>query len=331
MKILKDDEKRYTYNLKNKKNKKLRPKHAYAGVGDTFCAEECILAGTVPTKANLLKWLTHQWDAVAALQSESDVDRFCAAKAFPYLGLGIAGLDALLAGLAVEAEPRVRLEIAAALAKLDVKQGLDELSAAVAEPAEPYLRMEAVLIAAEVGTEPARALLMAVASKAEFQGDEVRQAAVWGLGESGCASYADLVPFIADAEPDVALHAICAFASPLPDAVGSTLVGLALRGTLREQAAARLVLRGCAGRDQISMLGAAIDDDAALETSALATLAMFPKERIEEAATREQIVARLAPMRLLLDERENWLAAKDHVDSIAFLEAQTIHAARGER
>jgi hypothetical protein len=36
-------------------------------------------------------------------------------------------------------------------------------------------------------------------------------------------------------------------------------------------------------------------------------------------------------MRLLLDPRENWLAAKEHVDSIAFLASQTVHARRDER
>lgn len=322
IKILKDNKKPYTY--------KLNGKHAYVSEGDKFSAEECILAGTVPRKADLRTKLTHMWDAVAALHAENPMDRFAAAKAIPHLELGDAGVKALLSSLAAEKESRVKLEIAASLAKLDIDEGFAELYAAVDNPAEPYLRMEAVLIAAEVSGRKARDLLMTVANSLDYSKQEVRQAAIWGLGESGCASYDDLIPFLGDADNDVALHAICAFAAPLAPAVGTDLVNLVLRGNPREQAAAREVVSRCAGRDEILALAGASESesDPAVEAAALASLAMFTSERLVEAGVGGDVVARIAPMRLLLDPRENWLATKEHIDSIAFLTDQTVHARR---
>jgi len=37
-----------------------------------------------------------------------------------------------------------------------------------------------------------------VAGRQQFEGDEIRQAAVWGLGKSGLKAYEELLPFIAD-------------------------------------------------------------------------------------------------------------------------------------
>jgi hypothetical protein len=47
-----------------------------------------------------------------------------------------------------------------------------------------------------------------VATEPRFAGDEIRQAAVWGLGKAGLQQYADLTRFVFDADREVALHAI---------------------------------------------------------------------------------------------------------------------------
>lgn len=54
----------------------------------------------------------------------------------------------------------------------------------------------------------ARHQLVSVAGSSKLQGDEIRQAAVWGLGKAGLNAYEELLPFIADPNEDVALHAI---------------------------------------------------------------------------------------------------------------------------
>lgn len=324
IRIVKDDDKPYTYSLQGK--------HAYVDVGDTFGAEECILAGTAPRKADLVAKSKQTWDAIESLSVANPMDRFASAKAIPHLDLRKRGVDALLERLVEEAEARVKLEVAASLAKLNIDVGFEELFLAVVQPAEPYLRMEAVLIATEVGGAKARDLLMTVATSPDYSGQEVRQAAVWGLGESGCASYVDLVPFLADADDDVAIHAICAFTAPLPPDVGANLVRLALHGGPRAQAGAREVLHRCAGPNEIHALAVASEEAAlGVETAALASLAMFTRERLADAAVGNDVIARLAPIRLLLDPRENWLAAKEYVDSIAFLASQTVHARQDER
>ena len=59
--------------------------------------------------------------------------------------------------------------------------------------------------------------------RAEIAGDEIRQAAVWGLGKAGLKAY-DQLPFIGDTDENLALHAIAAFGSDTPEAVIRQLV-----------------------------------------------------------------------------------------------------------
>ncbi len=42
-------------------------------------------------------------------------------------------------------------------------------------------------------------------------GDEIREAAVWGLGKAGLKAYEDILPYIGDEDENVVLHAIVAF------------------------------------------------------------------------------------------------------------------------
>jgi hypothetical protein len=67
---------------------------------------------------------------------------------------------------------------------------------------------EQVLILTELRTPGAGELLNMVATEPRFAGDEIRQAAVWGLGKAGLQQYADLTRFVFDADREVALHAI---------------------------------------------------------------------------------------------------------------------------
>jgi hypothetical protein len=60
--------------------------------------------------------------------------------------------------------------------------------------------MEAVLILTELRTPGAGELLNMVATEPRFAGDEIRQAAVWGLGKAGLQQYADLTRFVFDAD-----------------------------------------------------------------------------------------------------------------------------------
>jgi hypothetical protein len=103
--------------------------------------------------------------------------------------------------------------------------------------------MEAVLILTELGSAFARGELVRVAGDAHFQGEEIRHAAVWGLGKSGLKAYEQLLPFIADADENVALHAILTFGSDTPTPVIRRLVHELVEGDPRRAPAASEVLR----------------------------------------------------------------------------------------
>jgi HEAT repeat protein len=98
-------------------------------------------------------------------------------------------------------------------------------------------------ILTELPTESSAGILKNIATDARFAADEIRQAAVWGLGKAGLQRYAELVPFIGDADPDVCLHAIVAFGPDTSEAVIEELIGLLLSSDPQKAPAASEALR----------------------------------------------------------------------------------------
>jgi HEAT repeat protein len=76
-----------------------------------------------------------------------------------------------------------------------------------------------------------------------LMGDEIRQAAVWGLGKAGLKAYNELLPFIDDEDENVALHAIIAFGENIPKVVIEKLVQALQTGDMRRAPAAFEALR----------------------------------------------------------------------------------------
>lgn len=60
--------------------------------------------------------------------------------------------------------------------------------------------MEAVLILSELPDQRAAWILDDVANAEEYAGDELRQAAVWGMGKNGIQAYERLTRYVADRE-----------------------------------------------------------------------------------------------------------------------------------
>jgi hypothetical protein len=120
------------------------------------------------------------------LGSDSPIDRYVAIKALGVVG-GPPDFPAISNIAERDPEGRVALEAAASLARLGNDRGLDLLRAAIDNPQIPFLRMEAVLALSELQGTPLAsrcADLLADYAQAEvLAGDEVRQAAIWGLGK----------------------------------------------------------------------------------------------------------------------------------------------------
>jgi len=299
----------------------LNGKHVYVRPGDRFKAEVSILAGAPAELASLAAFAGRAYDPLGALREENAVDRYAAVKAIPHrMDLRQGAVAALEQLLGAEQEQRVALEAAGSAATLGSGLGQERIGVVLRGEGRKDLRMEAVLILTELASPFARAELVSVAGGRQFEGDEIRQAAVWGLGKSGLKTYEELLPFIADADENVALHAIVGFGSDTPERVVRDLTRELVAGDPRRAPAASEALRQIGSETVLRIL---IEAAAGGHDWVLATLGRLPPALVRPFVEGSALMERLAPM-LLLSEGANWLAAEDRLMDIAFLAKQNL-------
>jgi HEAT repeat protein len=307
-------ERRQTYTL--------RGKNTYVQPGERFFGEACILAGAPAAKADLHSYLNQTYDPIAGLQNAAAVDRYAAVKSLPYReDLRANAVQPLENLLSREPEERVALEAAGASAALGSDRGQDYIGDVLRGNGRPDLRMEAVLILTELRSPFSRTELIAVANDPRFADDEIRQAAIWGLGKAGLKNYDQLLPFIADPNEDVAMHAIVAFGADTPESTVRLLVADLTGADPRRAPAASEALRLISNDAVLSSL---IEASTQESEWVLATLGRLPARLVRPAiATNERLMRRVSPM-LLLGEGANWLANEDRVIDIGFLAKQDL-------
>lgn len=182
------------------------------------------------------------------------------------------------------------------------------------------LRMEAVLILTELGTAFAKRELKRIAADSRFAGDEIRQAAVWGLGKAGLKAYDDLIPFISDGDENVAMHAIVAFGTDTPEGVIRSLVHELSGNDQRRSAAASESLRVIGNETVLRVL---VEAGSTGDDWVLATLGRLPPALVRPALEGSGLLTQVAPM-LLLSKGANWLASEDRVVDLGFLVKQNL-------
>lgn len=304
----------------------LNGKSGYLRPGDTFKGEASFLSGGPSSMANLSAYLRQTYDPLAALQSATAVDRYAAVKSFPHRQDDVAKVRGAIEDfIAKELEDRVKLEAAGSAAFYSSSLGQDTISEFIwTDKHSSELRMEAVLILAELGDGKfARATLKAVAQQPEFSGDELRQAAVWGLGKAGLKAYEDLLPFIRDSEDNVVLHAIAGFGAGVPNVVIETLVRELTQGDERTAPAASEALRHIGTEPVLRALVKAHDETPAARNWILATLGRLPPDMVREKLKGLSLMQTLAPM-LLVAPGANWLSSEEMDINISFLLKQNI-------
>lgn len=302
---------------------RLQGKHPYVRSGDRFSAGQSIIAGVVPRKAPTAALLRMTWDPGAALRSRSPLDRLCAAKALARLPGRRAQPAALLArALAREGEVKVALELAASLARLDAPGGFEALAALLTPASAEDVMLEAVLILAEVGGSRSSAMLAALAADERFHGREIRQAAVWGLGRHGCADFRKIVDFVADADEQVALHAICALsgqAEACADAIIARMVAADQRGAASYSAALEQIgTQGVLERLIRAWPGAAGNPWIPL------TVARLPEDLVRRALAGHALSTIVEPLLMYRSKYGNWLAGDDIARDHRQLKRQTV-------
>lgn len=304
----------------------LKGKTAYFPTGDTFIGGVTFLAGAPSRLANLLSYLNREFKPLDELHSPNVVDRYAAIKALPHReDLKKQAVFALEEHLSREPEPRVALEAAGSAAALGSTLGQERMVHFIWDKdADPVMRMETVLILAELGkTQFTREQLIRIAAEPLFQGDEIRQAAVWGLGKTGLKAYADLLPFIDDIEENVAMHAIAAFGTDTPRPVIDSLVRDLWADDTRRTPAASEALRIIGNSNVLDALVQKSKSDRDIPAWILATLGRLPPNLVREHLQDIRLLDRIAPM-LLMSEGANWLASEKVASDISFLTKQNL-------
>lgn len=302
----------------------LRDRVSYVAVGDRFIAEASIIAGMPARRMGLNAYLQNKYDPLSEITAKDAVDRYAAVKSLPFLPQkktqAVAAIEKLLD---VEKEDRVLLEAAGAGTALESGKAWERLEGFVWEQERADLRMEAVFILTELRSPGARDVLCGIASDADFAEDEIRQAAVWGLGKAGLKQYADLLPFLKDAERDVVLHAIAAFGSDTSAPVIDQLIAELTSGERKYAPAASEALRTIGSDIVLKQLIAAATGKNTNVDWILATLGRLPANKVREALKGDPLLDRLGPL-LLLSSSVNWVA-EDSVDiDLKFLHKQNL-------
>ena len=311
-------ERRQTYRLKGKS--------AYVSPGDFFRAKSTILAGEPPTLAELSAYVPRRYAPLDDLQANADVDRYAAVKALRFRddprNLVVPALEALIRR---KPEERVALEAAGSAAALGSEFGQEQITHFIWDnDHRPDLRMEAVFILTELGYNPfTRQQLNQIVADPQFEGDELRQAAVWGLGKAGLKCYEDVSPFIDDADENLALHAIGALGVDTSRPVIDRLVQDLVAGDPRRAPAASEALRIIASEEVLQALIAVAKNGQHVPNWILATLGRLPPDRVRAALQGSPLLDRIEPM-LLSAQGAHWLASEATRADIAFLLNQNL-------
>ena len=184
--------------------------------------------------------------------------------------------------------------------------------------------MEAVLILSELGYSAfAREQLTRVVADPQFEGDELWQAAVWALGKAGLKCYEDVLPFIDDADENLALHAIGALGADTPRRVIDRLVLDLISGDQRRGPAASEALRIIASDKVLQALVTTANARNCVPDWIVATLGRLPPDRVRAALVDSPLLDRVGPM-LLTAQGAHWLATETIGTDISFLMKQDL-------
>jgi hypothetical protein len=312
---------RHTYTLNGKV--------PYIGLGERFLGGTQFLAGSPAAMADLNPYLARHYDPLADLSSTNSITRYSAAKALAFRGdLHFLALPRLEQEIGIDSDQRVALEIANTAAGLGIESAAEFIHDLIHGQADGPMRMEGIFVLAELGRRGQAAFatteLTCIAGDRErFAEDEVRQAAVWGLGRAGVHAYDKLLPYLTDPEENVALHAIAAFGSDTPDTVITELIQGMLAGEPTRAASCSEALQVIGSRVVIDALSSAAAAAHPHRPWIIATLGRLAEPSVRVALQGSPLLAELEPL-LLGSSPSNWLAREDTRTSLAFVVKQYL-------
>jgi hypothetical protein len=265
------------------------------------------------------------WDIDADFYDADPSTRYAAVKAVG--ARGDAELEGELLDVAADEEEddRIRLEACASLSRLDPQRYTRHVVAQAQERTSGdrhamAMAMEAIFILSELRSDEAADALAALAADPKLD-SEARCAAVWGLGVAGVDDAERVLPFIADDDEDVALHALAGIGH-LPAGSYDAAAEM-LGGTDREaaSAAALLAKQGTDGARALLARGAGEGRAAMWAVAALGGMAEPDVRAAANPTLAPELERVLAPV---WAARTSWLRRQEMDTPLRFLERQTI-------
>jgi hypothetical protein len=194
--------------------------------------------------------------------------------------------------------------------------------------------MEAVFVLSEQRTSPlasdAEQALVNIASNNEYGTNEIRQAAIWGLGRAGLKAYRRLLDFLDAGNEDERIHAAVAFAPELPTEIVRALVAILAddNASERKKSSAAYVLSTLLDRRiaVAELIDLARSGNDAGKMWARAVLGSLPPEATGQALAGDPLAQEIRPLQLLAPGR-NWTRNERVQADINAVRQQTIFPA----
>ncbi|MDQ3330607.1 MAG: HEAT repeat domain-containing protein [Planctomycetota bacterium] len=314
-----------TYPLvRRQKNGGLIRSYPHVRSNDTVFAGATVVASVLPEMAPVECPATTPYDFTADLAAPDRETVYAAVKALGFLPeLQKKSIPHLSQISANHSDRLVRLEAAAALARLGEDDGWAGLVAALAmSDSESELRMEACLTLGELPSPRAIELLSEAAEHGD--GNDLRCAAVWGLGNLG-ASIGDtpLLTLVSDEVEEIATHAIVTVTRLLND--GDLKLVLDQIGPNAKQAAAIVRAVRDSRVDFVPEVVGRIQEDRSETRQWLIYLLASAGRTRSEAYLRQSEPKLLHELEFFWRfQTENWTSRVDVSDQLQFLADQIL-------
>nr|MDT0663477.1 hypothetical protein [Micromonospora sp. DSM 115978] len=294
--------------------------HTYLDQGEQFEANSTIVAGPVPPADTQCPGKV--WDWENDLSSAEQDSRYPAIKAARFrVAEGTHGKIPEIA-LNGSEDWRVRLEAVALLAAAETRPWPRRLGLLAVDTSRPVeQQMEAVLVLSEIPRPFAADILAEVAVETEARHQDVRAAAVWGLGLGATADPIRSLSFAADPNDLVALHSVAALPVDLPLQVASILSEWMTGGDERQAASAATIL---ARHGEVGRLLEVTASGGSGALFAVRALGDLPREVVEAKAgrpLRPEEIQVLAPIWI---QHSDWLRRPQNAHGLEALANQRI-------
>jgi len=296
----------------------------YVRPGDVFEGEEQVIASVMPELIEVSAPDCNQYDFISDLEDNERETVYAAAKALGNLPeLKSQSEQPLRTVISQEQDPLLRLEAAAALARLGVQDGWKGIAAAARTGNPDDVRMEAALILGELPGRKPLGMLKQLAGDTSNP-SELRAACAWGMAEQGYDLLdTPILDLIAESDDVVATHALVAASRLITaDNLVNVLAQVGDNASKSAGIARAVVSSSC---NPVPIIVEAVEQAGGSARSWLVYLLASLGKQKSEAYVRENAEHLLSELDFFWKyHEENWTNRLDIADQLDFLGTQYL-------